>query len=672
MKLSTLGLFALGFLFSLPACSAGATKQSIDDPGWPIVIERDGRLVKIYQLQPESLTGDRLTGRAAVEVTREGGTEPQYGTLWIDARISTDRDARAVTLLDAQVDSIKFPGATPEVQEELAKIVRAELPQEHPTFSLDELITTLDPAVQAEPMASDLRNEPPHIVFVTKPTALVTIDGKPVLRDIEKSKLQRVINTAFVILFDPAQKAWWLEAGSRWLRAEAITGPWTYVPDPPQEVTNALPPATLAGRPDAKSDDVDVMVATEPTEIIVSEGEPRWTPIDGTGLSYMSNSESDVFRDGPNGTYYALLAGRWYSTSSLANGPWKNVAADALPEGFAKIPADSEKADVRTFVAGTNEAREAVIDASIPQTAAIKKSDAHNSVTYDGPPRFAEIPGTPLKYAVNTSSSVIQYGDRFYCCTEGVWYVAGAPTGPWSVATDVPNEIYSIPPSCPVYPVKYCYVYDSTPEYVYVGYLPGYTGCYVSGPTVVYGTGYWYPGWVGVAYYPYPCTWGFYPHYDPWFWGWSFGFGFAWGVHSNWFCNAHHVGHPGWWGPGGFHGHGYEMHGDIVHHIIDPSAPGSGGNIVHGIASGRENVYRREGNTARLASVPGIVQHQQRIAPSAVNELYAGHDGNVVRRTQDGAWEERQRGAWQRTTPQPAAGQGRGPGAGRIPSGEQL
>ena len=45
--------------------------------------------------------------------------------------------------------------------------------------------------------------------------------------------------------------------------------------------------------------------------------------------------------------------------------------------------------------------------------------------------------------------------------------------------------------------VTYVKVYDSTPEYVVVGYTPGYSGAYVRTAVVVYGTGYYYQPWIG-------------------------------------------------------------------------------------------------------------------------------------------------------------------------------
>ncbi len=52
-----------------------------------------------------------------------------------------------------------------------------------------------------------------------------------------------------------------------------------------------------------------------------------------------------------------------------------------------------------------------------------------------------------------------------------------------------------IPPSSPLYDVRYVHIYDYTPDVVYVGYLPGYLGCYPYYGTVVYGTGYRYGSW---------------------------------------------------------------------------------------------------------------------------------------------------------------------------------
>jgi hypothetical protein len=41
----------------------------------------------------------------------------------------------------------------------------------------------------------------------------------------------------------------------------------------------------------------------------------------------------------------------------------------------------------------------------------------------------------------------------------------------------VPGEIYDIPPSAPVYPTTYVYVYDADPDWVTYGYLRLHVRC---------------------------------------------------------------------------------------------------------------------------------------------------------------------------------------------------
>ena len=129
--------------------------------------------------------------------------------------------------------------------------------------------------------------------------------------------------------------------------------------------------------------------------------------------------------------------------------------------------------------------------------------------------------------------------------------MAPTPRGPWTVSDRRPPDIDQVPPSAPVYNTKYVYVYQSTPEMVYVGYLPGYTGMYPYYGTVVYGTGFYYPPYIGPSvYYPRPMTYGFNVVYNPWI-----GFGFGYGYGSPFFYSGMRFGPaygPGWWGPPGY------------------------------------------------------------------------------------------------------------------------
>ena len=119
------------------------------------------------------------------------------------------------------------------------------------------------------------------------------------------------------------------------------------------------------------------------------------------------------------------------------------------------------------------------------------------------------------------------------------------------IADSVPTVIYTIPPSSPLYYVTYVKIYEATPQYVYVGYTPGYLGTVVSPyGTVVYGTGYTYNPWIGAAWYAPPYTYGLAaaPIYNPWV---GYTYGFAVGLATAAWMEPYWGGayyHPGYWG----------------------------------------------------------------------------------------------------------------------------
>ena len=233
-------------------------------------------------------------------------------------------------------------------------------------------------------------------------------------------------------------------------------------------------------------------------------------PIPGTGLEYAENTNGDFFRF--NGEYYVLISGRWFKATSFV-GPWTFVRRLDMPPDFAKIPEDSPKATVLASVPGTPQAKEGLIANSIPQTATITRSEAKLTVVYDGEATFVPIEGTSMTYAKNTIGPSDQglSDNNYYCVEAGVWFKAPTPQGPWRIADTVPEEIYTIPPSSPIYYVTYVKVYNSTPDVVYVGYTPGYYGTVVSASTttVVYGTGWYYPPYIGpTVWYGWPYTYG--------------------------------------------------------------------------------------------------------------------------------------------------------------------
>ena len=595
-----------------PPAEQAAGQPAQTDAGWPREFKRDNNTVTLYQPQADSWEGNQLNYRMAVSVQTAAAAQPTFGVIWLTCRTEVDKEKGLVTLEDIKIVKADFPkesGETPDY----GAIVGECMPTGSRTISLARLETNL--AVtraeqRQEAVNVPLKNEPPRIIYSEVPAILVLIDGKPVLRQVEGTGLLRVINTRALMLFDESSGKHYLRLMGGWMEATAVEGPWAAAQNPPASLEKAKDAAVAAkqvdllDKPEGEQTDTRpvVYVSATPAELIQTEGKAGFAPIEGTQLLVVKNTSDHIFLDLSSQDYYVLIAGRWFRTKSL-NGSWEYVPGNKLPADFAKIPENHPKGDALMAVSGTPQAKEAVIANSIPQTANVDRAEAKLEVSYDGEPQFKTIEGTKLHYAANTATPVIKVNkDTYYAVEKAVWFVAPSPTGPWMVASSVPGEIYTIPPSSPLYYVTFVHVYGSTPEAVCVGYQPGYLGTVVAPEeVVVYGTGYVYSPWVGTVWYGPPVTYGFGACFE---WGFTTGFalGFEWG----------HWWHP-WWGPywgwHDWHGRVYVNHTNIYNHWGGNVIHHGGRPIIHPVTSGR--------------AVHG--------------DVYAGRDGKAYRR-EDGNW----------------------------------
>jgi hypothetical protein len=522
---------------------------------WPREVLSSEGTITMYQPQIDSYSGNSLKARAAVSIIPIGKNEPVFGAIWVNCRVFTDRPTRTVNLEEMEVRRIRFPSGTDADTAEIAAALEEMIPRFDLTFSLDLLLVSVETAQKEKESALELEMKPPKIIVMDHPAVLVRIDGDPILSDNTGTSLRRVINTPFFLVQDLTGHKFYLHGGDYWFSTKAIKGQWSQAYTPPKSVVNLFEQMKSDEETDedAMTNDIvsktrkvpEIVVSTEPTELIATDGPMQLTPIQGTELLYASNTPSRLFLEINTQYYFILVSGRWYTAKRLA-GPWTFIASDKLPEDFKNIPPGSERDDILANVAGTIPAKEAIFDAQIPQMAEVDRSLTTTQVDYDGDPQFESIENTGMAYAVNTSTTVIRVSGRFYDCDKGVWFESATPYGPWEICIYVPEIIYTIPPRCPVYSVRYVRVYTYTPDVVYVGYTAGYTGCYVYGRTVVYGTGYHYQPWHKHSYYARPWTWGFNVHYDPWL-GWSINAG--WGRSHGWFAHQPKVQHAGWWGP---------------------------------------------------------------------------------------------------------------------------
>lgn len=233
--------------------------------------------------------------------------------------------------------------------------------------------------------------------------------------------------------------------------------------------------------------------------------------------------------------------------------------------------------------------------------------------------------------------------------------------GHWDLCTVVPQEIYRIPPSCPIYSVRYVYVYGYAPDVVYCGYLPGYVGCYAYDGVVVYGTGYYYRPWIGRTYCARPWTYGYAAHYNVYVSSWGFDFALALGGGSRWVGGDDRAWgrREHWFGYGGYRPVVY--HRDVrdegfrnayLSRLHEGRAPVARAEYSHNLYDRRLDVRRVDaglarqedlGNAERRAAADRASARESRPLPR--NDMYTDRTGNVYRRT-DSGWERRDQGQW--------------------------
>ncbi|HEX4055162.1 MAG TPA: hypothetical protein VHX86_12940 [Tepidisphaeraceae bacterium] len=651
-------LAAMAIVWGLLAIPGHLIADDAPQPSrWPMhITASDGADVTIFQPQLESFQGDTLDGRAAVAVVAQNQEVPVFGAVWLQSRVETDRVARTVHIVDVKVTKVLFPNANPVSAQPLSDAVRQAMLAQPIVISLDHLLASVEALNKEQSAAADLQTTPPAIVFRDHPAVLVQYDGTPKMVQASDSGIMRVVNSPFFVALDPSSKTYYLKGAGHWFSAPDPVGPFQNTTQVPQTISQLADQIGYADPQQAVSDDVasrlEIVTATSPTELIWTDGQPQMSTIPGTGLLYWANTDSDVFLQIGTQQMFVLLSGRWF-TAPNQSGPWSYVAPNQLPSDFAKIPPGSPKANVLAQVAGTQAAQDAVADTYIPQTAEVDVNNFQQpTVTYDGNPEFEPIAGTGCSYGVNTDESVLLTDGTYYCCSDGVWYQCGNPAGPWGLCRHVPPAIYTIPPSCPDYPVRFCYVYGSTDQSVYVGYTPGYVGCYPFDGTVVYGTGYHYNSWNHNHYYPRPATFGFAARYHAYTGHWGFSFGVAAGGGDAWVAGGAHAHPTAWFGYGGYRPSMAHAGEKINQSIVQAN------NINAKSAHDRDvyvrNVYERR-NDVHVEAAPAETPHapaQQANSrlPAAredlrSNNVYVNPQGDVYRRT-DSGWEKREGNQW--------------------------
>lgn len=654
-----------------PGAQAPAGQQGAGDLQWPRTFDTpSGAQMTLHQPQVTAWSNyTDLTAMIAAEYGAKGADSTAAGVIGISAKTVADQDAGTVVIYDIAVDNLNFSTLGRDALADAALEVGKILPTGSVTMSLDRVTTSLADYARLQE-TTGLQADPPPIFVETVPAILVQTNGSAVSARVELvDGLSFVVNTNWDILKTDEPSAYFLRDGKSWLTANDLTDEWQPADTLPdifndlpdndnwKDAKAAIPPQPFDG-PAPK-----VAYSDKPAEMIVIDGQPQLDPIAGTDLAWVSNTQSDLFYLNTDKNWYFLTSGRWFRAADLS-GPWSFATPD-LPADFRRIPAGQPYSSVRASIPGTSESDEARLQASIPQTARVERNNVTIEVTYSGDPEFVRIEGTSLFYAVNTSFTVIRVGDQYYVCDGGVWFVGSSPTGPFVVVDTVPDEIYAIPSSSPVYNVTYVRVYASDPAAVWFGFTAGYLWGYLAWDTYVYGTGYYYPPYwyrgplYPPIYYPRTVTYGGGIYYTAnGGWGrYGYAYGPYRGVEAGGYYNpdtGRYVRGAAAYGPYGQRG--YIAAGNVntgrrvvAHGGTNPYATWGSVGVTNGsdwaVARGYSN---QDGGRAVGWNTSG--GNRGFAGKTANSDLYAGRDGNVYRKTDDG-WQKYDDGGWTPVNP---------------------
>ncbi len=190
----------------------------------------------------------------------------------------------------------------------------------------------------------------PKVFYTDEPAELILFDGPPKWEPIGKTGLQYGVNTKEEV-FKLNDKYYVLFSG-RWFEAKDLSGPWKWTTKLPKAFLNIPKDHKKAyvrkNVPGTREAWEAALLASIPRRATVSKkasnlapkveyvGEPIFKPIEGTKVAMAVNTKYQVLRY--KGKYYLCYNAIWFESND-PKGPW--VLTESIPAEFSKIPPTS-------------------------------------------------------------------------------------------------------------------------------------------------------------------------------------------------------------------------------------------------------------------------------------------------------------------------------------------
>jgi hypothetical protein len=264
--------------------------------GWPREIPApQGLRILMYQPQIDAWDGYRLQSRAALAVSEGASGELSYGVAYFTSRTDVDKAQRQVQLGDVGVTRLDMPG-DPHLVAPVREALERRWTGQSRVVSLDRLQASLAAAksIAGQQQAVEVDNTPPQILFSTAPAVLVLVDGEPVTEPVIGARYERVVNTNALLLRHSTTGRYYLRVAGLWAGAPGLEGPWIIERAGLGELDAIKQAAIQQAQVDILDDDDQpgpygvlpaIYVSFAPAELLQSDGEPQYAPIEGTRLS---------------------------------------------------------------------------------------------------------------------------------------------------------------------------------------------------------------------------------------------------------------------------------------------------------------------------------------------------------------------------------------------------
>lgn len=193
-----------------------------------------------------------------------------------------------------------------------------------------------------------------------------------------------------------------------------------------------------------------IIHSNDPALLVLIDGDPKLTPVQGTSYQRIINTNYLILTDG-TGNYYTPIADKWAVTSDLNNPTWTVTPnVDALNDAKNRVTSD-KKINVTIPDNNADEVTAAAANGTLPLLY-VATSPTELLVT-NGQANFTPIAGTNILYATNAKGDLFKSIDdnHTYTLISGRWYSAPNMDGPWTWVdpSQLPADFAKIPQDHP-------------------------------------------------------------------------------------------------------------------------------------------------------------------------------------------------------------------------------